>query len=192
MNVASNNNDVALRNLVNAVGFTRKLPENVFSDDWKHFLFFDSDRVFASSFASIVSGVLSAEGGVVACLTNIDRGMQEETLLSSSRFMRADISGNDYMSLLNAGGIAAWACAILRFAITSDAGSWSVYGEQNNEIAVIAFQDREFMEKVRPIVSQLDALPIDEAIALPLSYGFEVLPKNWRDRLVESYGVRKV
>jgi hypothetical protein len=45
------------------------------------------------------------------------------------------------------------------------------------------------VEKYKGVISQLKALPIDQAISIPLSYGFSdrVLSEEWRNELLRQY-----
>ena len=51
-----------------------------------------------------------------------------------------------------------------RYGIVSDVDHWSVYCERINEIAVMGLRERWVYDAVKPVLLQLNAAPISQAV----------------------------
>jgi hypothetical protein len=76
-----------------------------------------------------------------------------------------------------------------RFAITSEIGTWLIYCEKLNELAVIAFKSEIKSCEIDNICQELNAVSVAAAITKPLSFIFTsgALPKDWPDALIRAY-----
>jgi hypothetical protein len=186
-------NQSALENLRHAIDWTRKLPENVFSDAWNQFLFFDSDRIFASQFHFVdqVKTLLEIENGKLACMVNLDEVVSGKDVNHCAIFVNPKMTDEEYISLLQGPTVAeAWIYNVDRFGCTSDVGQWCIYFERRNEIAIIAFQEQNALAKYASVIAQLGALTLNRAIEKPPSYAFTPngVAWKWRDELLKVYG----
>jgi hypothetical protein len=180
-------NQKARANLSLAIDAGREFPKNVFSGNWGGFFFFDSDWIFDAPFVERARALLEIEGGNSACISNLDAVPSTER---SSFFIDKEITGQAYASFLSGPNIEeGWIYGVDRFGCTSDVGQWCIYCERRNEIAVIAVRDSRAMEKYEAAIAQFKALPIDQAVAEPLSYGFSerALSAEWRGELLKQY-----
>jgi hypothetical protein len=177
----------ALANLSRSLDASRRFPENVFSGKWGGFLFFDSDWIFEGPFVEVAKTLVEIEGGQCACISNLDEAAGADR---SSFFIDQKIAGQDFQSFLQGPRIGdGWIYGVDRFGCISDVGQWCIYCERRNEIAVIAVRESRAVEKCGAAIAQFKAMPIDQAIALPLSYGFSerALSAEWRTELLKQY-----
>lgn len=181
----------AVANLRRALNASRRFPGNVFSGDWRKFLFFDSDWIFDGQFVERVKELLEIEGSKCACICNLDEpaGADRSLFLIDHKS-----TGSNYSAFLKGPNIGdGWLYGVDRFGCASDIGLWCIYCERRSEIGVIANRDSGIFEKCRVPIAQFKALPIDQAIAQSLSYGFSEggLSAEWRSELVKQYGVER-
>jgi hypothetical protein len=182
----------ALLNLGKAVDVRRRFPRNVFLGQWRDFLFFDSDWIFDAAFVEQVKLLLAIEGGTCVCLANLEGDpqlYQDEQPL----FIEQSTTQGVYRSFLGGSDpINGWMYNVGRFGCTSDVGQWCIYCERRSEIAVIGFLSSAPTEPYMPLVAQLKAARIADAIEGRLSYGFspEALSEQWRGMLLQEYGTR--
>jgi hypothetical protein len=179
----------AVGNLRDAVYFDRRFPLKVFSDGWLEFFFFDSDWMFDDEFAEKVKATLAADGGGCACLIHLDSAATENKR-DSPFFIDQRTLKEAYRSFLEGSGPPE---GLIyqgdRFACISDAGNWCIYSERRSEIGVIALRLGAPMERYMPLIEQLKAAPIREAVELQISYGFSPkgLSELWRASLIREY-----
>ena len=179
--------DRILMNLRAALDWDCRFPNNVFRGTWGSYLFFDSDWMFCAEFVPWVKSLLRAEGGTCACIYDIDAMQANDSLLPTSFAINSATSGAEYQSFLKGSRTeTSWTSFVDRYACTSDRAIWCLYCERNNEIAVIALKS----DALRGLLSEVHAMPIADAIALPLSYGFSDrnLSVLWRTELLGAYG----
>lgn len=176
------NRQKAFFNSRTSISSEKRFPNNVFLEDWAAFLFFDSDWIFDVDFVERAKDLLSIENAQCICLNNLDEGQPfyfEKTTCKAA-----------YQEILNGPKIGeGWLHGLDRFACMSNKGEWCFYCERRCEIAVIAVKKVEFLQKYEMQLSRLKALAIDEAIKLPLSYGFseQALSKEWQCELSKQY-----
>ena len=176
----------ALANLNSAIVASSRFPDSVFVGDWENYFFFDSDWMFNTEFPETIKKFLAVEGSACACLFNLDVNWEKE----QDRFLCLDRSTTPqwYKSMLYGTNVAtSWILHVDRYACTSDVAQWGMYCERNNEIAVIAIRHGIPVERYLPLVAQFKAERLENALAMPLSYGFTILPPDWRERLLKSY-----
>lgn len=177
-------------NLSRFIMLNRSFPNRVFSPEWTSFLFFDSDWIFDAQFAQRANALIDAENGQCTCISNLDQIKDNVSWERGSIFIDHDVTNETYFSLLRGEGPATgWLYGMDRFGCTSDAGGWCIYCEKQNEIAVVAVRESEDWRRFDPIVSQLGAVSIRQAIERPLSYGFSrsALSMEWRSELISNY-----
>jgi len=170
----------------------RRFPRNVFSPNWCEFFFFDSDWMFDVAFIEQVKTLLEIERATCACLRNLD-ATSDDKGIASRFFIGRATTAEEYGSLLrgSAPGLG-WICDIERFACSSEISQWCMYCERNNEIAVIAFRQGSSPEQYTKVIKSFKAVPIAEALAQPLAYGFssQVVSEGWRRELQKEYANR--
>lgn len=178
------NREKAFINISNSIKIGKQFPDNIFSEDWDAFLFFDSDWIFDVNFVEIAKGLLLIENAQCICLNNLDA--------SQSFYFEEATSATAYKEMLN-GPTAGegWIYGVDRFACVSNKGEWCIYCERRSEIAVIAIKKKELFKKYEIQLARIKALPIDAAIKLPLSYGFSerALSKEWQHELSKQYNL---
>ena len=181
----NNTTQAALANATSAIDASRHFPKNVFCGEWGSCFFFDSDRMFDPEFVEKIKALLEIESSMHACMSNLDKSSDEER---TSFFFNREMAGQTYQAFL-AGPKAGdgWIYAVDRFGCASDAGQWCMYCERRNEMAVIVFRKDCSLERYKPVIAQLKALPIKEALDLPLTYGFGHLSPEWYRDLIKHY-----
>lgn len=165
---------------------TRRFPQKIFLGTWKSYSFFDSDWIFSPEFVPWVKSLLQAEGGTRACIYDLDAMAMGHSPQPLSFVIDKETCGGDYQLFLGGSSTdTGWLYTVDRFACTSDKGDWCIYCERRNEIAVIALRS----DRIRRLLPEVKAMPIEQALALPLSYGFSAraLSPAWRKELLKEY-----
>jgi hypothetical protein len=182
----------ALTNLNGAIDGRLRFPQNVFALGWNEFVFFDPDRIFDRKFVGVAQVILETEGGICACMSNLDlAGRGERSLL----FIERGMSPEAYVSFLQGPSKAeGWVLRMDRYASASDVGQWCMYWERDNELAVMAFREHGMLKDFEPAIRRLGALPIEKALAEPPSYSLsqQGSPPVWRNTLLQQYAKRSV
>src|SRR5262245_58410502 len=80
------------------------LPARVFRGSWDAFLFFESDRLFASDFAVIAAGLLNAEQAEVCCLLNFSETDTMAYESAAKLFLDQGTEPHAYDAMLRRGG----------------------------------------------------------------------------------------
>ncbi|MGD0959770.1 MAG: hypothetical protein ABSB19_08190 [Methylomonas sp.] len=176
--------------LNNAIHIKYRFPVNVFTSSWNEFLFFDSDWIFEKEFIALTKNLIEIEGSVCAYIFNLDEMLAHIDMERSSFLINKETTEQWYQTFLQGANIGeGWIYGMDRFGIISDAAEWCIYSEKGNEIAVIAFHNHNFINKITSIIDMLGALPIKKAIDKPLSYGFtqRALSLEWRNQLLKAY-----
>lgn len=184
----------AFDHVVRSIDSAASLPAQVFRGSWGAFLFFESDRLFASNFAVIAAGLLSAEKAGVCCLLNFSETDVMAYESAVMLFIDTETKPQSYDAMLRQGGPAqGWLFGMDRFGSASDLGGWSIYCEKGNDVAVIALRQRGDVEKYAEYLKQLHAEPITVLLkagpAAPASFGQLIEP--WRHGLAQHYGVQR-
>lgn len=177
----------ALANLSHAIEAGLRFPRNVFAGKWIGFFFFDADWVFDAQFVERIKELLKLEGGQAARIADLDA---TPNTAQSSFLIETNTSGSSYQSFLNGPSVGeGWLHGVGRFGCTSNLGEWCIYCEKGNEIAVVAVRGGQAETRYKAVIDQLKALPIDQAIAKPLSYGFSerAMSAEWRAEIAKQY-----
>jgi hypothetical protein len=177
----------ALANLSRLIDASLAFPKNVFRGGWGGFFFFDSDWIFEGPFVERAKALLKIEGGQCASLCNLDEPYAADR---SSFFIHKNVGTEEFHSFLRGPRPGdGWIHRVDRFGCTSDLGQWCIYCERRNEIAVIAIREKTALANYRAVTAEFKAMPIGDAISLPLSYGFSsvALSVESRDELMKQY-----
>ena len=182
----------AFDNATQSLDFNSRLPDNVFIGHWDSFLFCESDRMFDREFVSILNLLLQLEKASVSCVINISEtkvfNIDEAALI----FIDEEVTGNEYMQSLQAGGPAnGWFYMVDRYACSSNIGEWCIYCEKDNDVAVIGLRKAAGIEKFKEPFRYLHASPITDLISKGSSslYPFSHLIPAWREGLLKNYGI---
>jgi hypothetical protein len=185
----------AAKNLDATIAIDRRLPDNVFQGEWSSYLFFDPDLIFDRGFVEIAKAIMLCEHGTCICLKNLEVALTGNSERASF-FLDNRTSGKAYMGRLSApiegSKLVGWVHLMDHYGCASDIGSWCIYCERSNEIAVIAIRNEEGLVQLRPALELLQALPIRLAIERPSSYGLSVrgMSANTRAKLIQEYDLR--
>jgi hypothetical protein len=181
----------AMANLRSALHSEREFPQNVFDDQWGNFLFLNSDRMFDSRFVAQVKTLLHIESATCAFMGNLD-DTGDRPVVTDFVFDR-QTTPDAYRAIL-AGkpeGFG-WLHGPDRYGCISDSGGWCFYCERELEIAVVAFRKGTSPQPYQLVLTQLEAVNIDKAIGMPLSFGFseQARPKELLRELLQQYATR--
>lgn len=187
--------DKRLRAFGNSIAFVdvnRSLPDAVFVGVWDRFLFCESDRIFSSEFIRVIKKLFDIERAEVACLLNVSRSEGRDFESSSAFFMDALISESEYVEWLRCGGGDGWIFSPDRYICTSDVGTWCVYCEKDNDVAVIGLRSGCDLDLREMAFEDVLAMPIGRVVSGGVNpmFPFDRLTAGWRDALIENYGVR--
>jgi hypothetical protein len=182
-----------LGNLKNAIDSDRRFPQNVFLGNWQAFFFFDSDWLFGEEFVETAKALLRIEGGKQVTIFHLDAPLGGER---SSFVIDAQTTNEAYLSFVGGGrpdAFDAWVYSFDQFACISDVGDWCIYFERRQEIAVLAVRQNCPVEEYGRAISVFHAVPIEQALSDPPSYGFteRALSAEWRKEFLSNYGTRQ-
>jgi hypothetical protein len=183
----------AVTNLETALAVDRRFPENAFRGTWDAFFFFDPDALFERQFIEVAKTLLACENGACVCMRNLDVASAAGSAEQASIFVDNETTGAAYLEQLRGPGPGpGWLYRMDRYGCTSDRGNWCIYCERNNEIASIAVRWNGSLSRFARPLQQLDALPIEQAIEKPSSYGLSPrgLPEKWRKKILQEYASR--
>lgn len=191
INVSDEIRRKAFGNVIGSIDSLASFPAQVFRGRWNAFLFFESDRLFAGEFVSVMAGLLNVEQAEICCLLNF--GVTDVLTYESAAMMFIDkgIEPHVYEAKLTEGGPAkGWLFGVDRYGSASDQGDWIIYCEKANDIAVIAFRKSSDREKYIECLKKLHAEPImallEAGSAAPVP--FSQLTKSWCHGLAQHYG----
>ena len=180
----------AFERVVTSIDATRSLPDQVFLGPWETFLFFESDRLFAPSFAVIAQDLLRVDQASACCLVNFSESPVLTYESAAKLFLDSTTQSDDYDAQLRGGGpVSGWLYGMDRYGFASEAGSWSIYCEKSNDMGVIALSRTAAQEKYQNALSALHAAPIS-ILLIPGSASpipFCQMTGTWRKGLTEHY-----
>jgi hypothetical protein len=185
----------ASANLTNKIDVGSRFPRNVFVGNWARFFFFDPDWMLEPDFVSRVKAFLDVENSKCACLSLLDTSPHVTQQQQRSLHISRQTGQDEYNLLLEGSGPGmGWIYEFGRFGCTSDIGQWCIYCEASNEIAVVAIQRDVLIDGYMPLLDEIKALPIRDAIGSHLSYGFtdRVITSEWRLEFEKEYGFQTV
>ncbi len=168
----------------------RKFPEKVFIGELNHFSFFDSDWIFETKFVEKIKAVLVAERSACACISNLDAIASGVSADEASFIIDQSTTDADYaLALKGSQSKPGWNCGVDRFACSSETGTWCIYCERRNEIAVVATKASLAPDVRERLVDSVKALPIRQAIEQSHIYGLsaKALSPEWRTALIANY-----
>lgn len=183
----------AFNHAIDSIDSTARFPAQVFLGGWGAFLFFESDRLFASGFAVVAAGLLNVEQAEVCCLLDFSETSALAFESAAALFIDARIEPHAYDAMLRQGGpTKGWLFGMDRYGSASDRGGWSIYCEKGNDVAAIALRQPSDREKYIEQLKQLHAEPIVTLLragsAAPVP--FAQLTELWRRGLTQHYGGR--
>lgn len=168
-------------------------PSYVLNGKWEELLFCESRIITWGRFPEVVRVLLEVEQSLIACLLNVTHGIPREFESAPAIYLDEYLTKHSYLAALKQGGpgkdilhsVDSYACA-------SDVGSWCIYTERDNDVAVVAFRNKVVSEGYRQVVEILKAEPIDRLIAgdVPQRPPFNMLVPEWRDGLYKNYKAR--
>jgi hypothetical protein len=167
------------------------LPDQVFKDGDLCFRFFQSDRMFSSSFIDIISEFISIEQSTSVCLLNTTRANSSAYGNFSAIFIESGMTAAQYDAELRRGGPAeGWLFSMDHYGCASDIGRWIIYCEKDNDVAVVALRGWKTPETFSSPLGRLGAEAIDSLIEKGPSapFPFSNLVPNWRGKLSKLYG----
>lgn len=180
----------ALSHVIGSIDDVKSFPEQVFRGRWSAFMFFESDRLFASSFAAVAADLLSIESAEVCCLLNFSEMDRRTDEFGAVLFLDAETGPHSYDAMLRRGGPAnGWLFGTDRYGSASNLGGWSIYCEKGNDIAVIAFRQLNDKEKYAKCLEQLHAESITTLVSSGSTaiFPFGQLTEPWRNGLSQHY-----
>ena len=144
--------------------------------------------MFEPASVGILHDMLDAEGSRSICLANL--GNVEVYDPPPARYVDRSMDATRYISLLRGnGGPDAWLYLVDRYACASDVGSWSIYCEKEEDIAIFAIRRERDAEKFSTVMDSLRAKPIEASNrrSRPGELKFEMLKPVWLSALTNSY-----
>jgi hypothetical protein len=180
----------------NALGRLRndkRLPSNVFSEVWTDYLFFEPDMMFDAIFIDVKDLILREEQSSVVALINLGNREPISQTDGDVFFLDQGTRWEDYMSRLKGDGSALnWLFLMDRYVCASDAGTWCIYCEKENDVATFALRQGFPLS----ICSRIETLLKAKSIRLasnqssshdPESFEFAKLIPSWRSALMTEY-----
>jgi len=187
--------ETAFGHVVSSISLMASLPSQVFTGDFSEFMFFESDRIFAPPFVEVIREFLIAEQATSCCLVNLSRTHTMTNSHDAAIFLEPQVTSVEYDAHLRSGGpTTGWLFSMDRYGCASDSGSWSIYCEKNNDVAVVALRSGSAAEKFASPLRNLHAEPINKLIHQGTAgpFPFSSLTPKWRKELSKQYGSEKL
>jgi len=184
--------DSAKSNALASIRKDRRLPHNVFSGEWRDYLFFESYVMFGAGFIEVTHFLLSAEKSSAMALINLGDGQTSSSDDARVMFLNEDTRPEDYLSELKGDGSPLnWMFLMDRYVCASDEGSWSMYCKKENDVAAFAIGQSCPVRIYSEIPLLLNARSI-RTISYPShaqqgSFDFEKLVPSWKSALAAEY-----
>lgn len=192
--LAGGDKEVAFQNAASALNLDEVLPMRVFAGTWDNFYFFQSDELFVAEFADVQRELLALEGASVACLINLDETSILEAESAAVIYFDLASSGDDFVAALGGvGGKPGWMHLVDRYVMASNRGTWCIYCEKANDVAIIALADAESARRFASPLRRLRAENIQSLVAGG-SVGvtpFNRLVPTWREGLLANFSGRQ-
>jgi hypothetical protein len=174
----------AFANAVNSLRPGMRFPENVFVGPWQNFLFFESDALFFGKFTWGIKEFLRIERSTSACLVNLDR--REDGAERTAIRLDNQVTNDSYQEQLRAGTVeSAWLYAMERYVCASDGGTWCIYAEKANDVAVVALRNVGASTQFHYALSYFGADTL--TYLLRTQFPFTELVSHWRAGLIRNY-----
>jgi len=168
-------------------------PSFVLRGIWQELLFCESEIIIWDVFPDVIKLLLKEEQSSVAALLNLTRSMPFKFENAPAIYMDAGLTKSNYFAALDQGDLGnEFFRPIDYYAIASDVGSWCIYVEEENDIAVIAFRSEVITDGYKEIVGMLKAKPIGclTASDAPKRPPFNILVPDWKEGLNKNYRTR--
>jgi len=177
----------------NAVRVHRSLPEQVFNDRFRRFLFEEFDWCMSSEFWLSLQELARESCDTIVLLAVLDPDPNDYFLKEFGYFNWADLpismSASDYWDLLNAHPKDCAADSVLanseRVVWLPHSGKWAIWGERNRGVCVLATRTPELFEGL----SHGSWRKSDEALNGLLANGFDgrVVPSGFAEKFRFSF-----
>jgi len=180
----------AYLNVIGGLVPERRFPKMVFLGVWRSFLFFESDRIFASGFVEVIADLLRADNSSVCCLLNITEAGSSELYGESAIYVDSLFTESEYRARLRGDGPATgWLYSMDRYGCASNKGEWEIYCEKDSDIAVIGFRNENGVRKFREAIRKLRAASIESLKDGELAnlFPFSHLSLEWKRDLSNNY-----
>ena len=181
----------AVSNALSSISKDRRFPKKVLIGLWEDYLFFDTfGTIFDPSFIEVKNLLLTEEKASVIALINLGADTPIDYENPPVIFIEQATEAGEYISELERnGGSVGWRFLMDRYVCASDTGSWSMYCEKQNNLAVFAF--RAGLPK--SICSQVEVLLRAKSLKFSSPTGdsslfdfIDLLP-DWRFALVTEH-----
>jgi hypothetical protein len=167
----------------------RRFPSNVFSGQCADYLFFEPYLMFERGFIDVNNLLLREEKASVSALINLGNGDTTDED-GGVMFLEQDSKASDYLSKLKGDGSALnWMFLMDRYVCASDVGTWCIYCEKENDVAVFAVREGFPRAICLQVEGLLKAISIRQA-GSPSDLGtfdFAKLVPHWRTALISEY-----
>ena len=179
--------DSAIANAVSSINIESHFPNKVLTGYWENYFFFEPYMIFDSCFIDVKNLLLHEEKASVMALINLD---QKTNTNLPAIFLEQDTGPMEYIAKLKGDGTAMnWMFLMDRYICASEIGSWAIYCEKENDIAVLAFRKGVTESACSRVAQLLNAKSIRLAL-LPQNnqmFDFDKLVPDWKSALVASY-----
>lgn len=163
-----------------------RFPNNVFAGAWSNFLFLESDALFVGHFVWAIKEFLRIEGAPAACLINLTRQCAGATSDESTLCLGKDITNDKYQEELRVErGDIAWLYHMEDYVCASSGGSWCVYAEKQNDVAVVALKNIAASTQFHYALGYLGADSL--TYLLRARFPFTHFTPEWRASLTKNY-----
>jgi hypothetical protein len=163
-------------------------PDNVFTQTWDDYLFFESYIVFDGNFIEAKDLLLEEEGSSCIALVNLGNAPSDSDVEPRSMFLDRSTTFSEYFSMLKGDGSSSnWLYLMDRYVCASDKGSWCVYCEKQNDVAVIAVRHTLPTSTRLKLETVMEAESIRTLFTSQNDRIFDSLVPTWRYGLAAEY-----
>ena len=180
----------AFSNVVLALELAKTLPDQVFDGIFSDFFFLDIDFIFSPKFPVVISRLLKIDSATACCLLNITKTAHFHWRHAATVYLNASTTGEQYYEqIAGNSNTVGWILDVGRYGCTSDKGEWVIYCERPNDVAVIAFRNKSFLQKVFDSVPELELYRVGSLLddKVGAFFPYSHLTRNWETDLRANY-----
>ena len=181
----------AISNAISSIKKEARLPANVFVQAWDDYLFFDPYIMFDKNFIEAKNIILSEEGSFEIAVINLGNASSDSDLEPRIIFLDKNTTSSQYLSILKGDGSPFnWMFLMDRYVCASDKGSWCIYCEKENDIAVLAIRHTFATSTLLSLRNLLKADSIENIYDSKIDhlFNFDKLVPSWKAALAADYG----
>ena len=184
--------DSAITNALSSIRKEAHLPNQIFTQAWDEYLFFESYMMFDAIFIETKNIILNEEEYSKIAVINLGNLPNDSDREPRSICLDKETTFPEYISILKGDGSPLnWMFLMDRYVCASNKGNWCIYCEKENDIAVLATRHAfpaSVLLNLRNLLKANSIKTIDNSKMDHKFFDFNKLVSSWKAALVANYG----